>query len=523
MRIKSKICLVFLILSVTVGRAAPGSAAERPPNVLLIVADNQPASLIGAYGNDAIKTPNIDRLAAEGIRFEHAFAVNGVCSPTRATLMTGLLPSQTGVHVALQAQVDVPGWSAIEEFRTLPQTLNDAGYRTALIGKYHLGNHDEPQLGFEHWITFTSGHTTAFYDVPVIDNGKQYVVEQHLTDFWTDKAVEFLRQQDHDTPFFLYLSYNGPYMLPPSVTMEPRNRHAAYYAEHTPPFPQEPVHPYLRNWAKGRGPTGTMVDEGTTAWTAIGALNNRTAMINTAAETSMVDDGVGKVMAELAALGLDADTLVIYTSDQGASYGHHGIWGNTSWSYPFTVYNVNMQVPLILWHAGRIPASGSNERIVNQFDIFPTLVDYLGVDDKTIENSPGHSFAPMLAGKKTDWTDAAYFEFVTVRAIRTPEWKYMKRFDRDEPDTLFDMRRDPEETRNLLDQPEYADVAAELDGKLTDFFNRYANPRYDLWRGGTAKGRLLEEHYGKDHIFRDRFPDWQSPIIEKAQPYAANR
>ncbi len=182
-----------------------------------------------------------------------------------------------------------------------------------------------------------------------------------------------------------------------------------------------------------------------------------------------------------------------------------------------------MQVPLIFRHTGRIPAGSSNEHFVNQFDIFPTLLDYLSIDNAQIEKTPGRSFAPMLAGKPVDWTDEAYFEFVTVRAIRTPHWKFMKRFDRQEPDTLSDMQADPGETRNLVNLSEYTDIAAELDEKLTEFFNGYADPRYDLWRGGTAKGRLLEEHYGKDHIFRDRFPDWQSPIVEKAQPYASGR
>ena len=510
-------CLVFLALATCFPLVSAAQAT--PPNIVLIVSDNQSSALLGTYGNNEIKTPNIDRLAQQGIRFNNAFAINGVCSPTRATLLTGLIPSQTGIHVALPSDIDVPGWSGIEEFRSLPQTLSEAGYRSGLVGKYHLGMPQTPQLGFEYWVTFPSGHTTTFYDQTVIDNGETYTVAQHLTDFWTEKAVDFLSRQNRDKPFFLYLAYNGPYNLPPTVTMEPNNRHAAYYTAHTPAMPQEKIHPYLRNWAQGgRGPTSLMVREGTTAWTAIEALNNRTAMINAAAETTMVDDGVGVIMRKLEALGLDHNTIVLYTSDQGASYGQHGLFGNTSWSFPFTAHNINMQIPLIIRHPGRIPSGIASDRFINQYDLFPTLLGYIGMGDKSIANTPGKDFSPLLLGDDiADWDDTAFFEFVTVRVIRTPEWKYMKRLDDEEPNTLYHIGNDPEERLNLIDEPAYAKVVNELDRRLAAFFDRYRNEAYDLWTGGTAKGILLQKYYGRNDIFSSRFPGWKEPTLDKAE------
>jgi arylsulfatase A-like enzyme len=135
--------------------------ADRP-NLLLIVTDNESPSLLGAYGNREIRTPHIDQLAADGMLFTRAFATSGVCSPARATLLTGLIPSRTGVHNGLPERFTVPDYSAIEEFRNLPQTLADAGYVTALVGKYHLGAHEKPQLGFGFWATFSGGHTESF-------------------------------------------------------------------------------------------------------------------------------------------------------------------------------------------------------------------------------------------------------------------------------------------------------------------------------------------------------------------------
>lgn len=495
-----------------------GGTVSAQPNIILIVADNQSASLIGAYGNKDIKTPNIDQLAREGILFNHAFSANGVCSPTRATLFTGLMPSQTGVHVALPwDNIKEPNWSAIREFRTLPLSLSEAGYSAGLVGKYHLGVPDKPQLGFQYWVTFPSGHTTTFYDQTVIDNGKRYVVSEHLTDFWTKKAIHFLSQQTKDKPFFLYLAYNGPYMLPPTVNMKPNNRHASYYTKNTPTMPAEqPVHPYLKNWAEGiRSPTTLMVKEGTTALDAIKTLNNPTAMINTASETTMVDDGVGALMKALKEMGLDDNTIVIYTSDQGASYGQHGLWGNTSWSFPFTAYNINMHIPLIIRHTGHIPENKVLDKFINQYDIFPTLLDYVGLRRLKIANTPGKSFKRLLQGRDIKgWKNEAFFEFVTLRVIRTPKWKYTKRLDKEGRETLYNLEIDPEENANIIDQPEYTEVIEGLDRKLTAFFSNYSSEEFDLWNGGTAKGILLDKYYGRDDIFRERFSNWQKPYIK---------
>ena len=505
--------IIFLLL---IGNT---SVAEKLPNIVLIVSDNQSQSLIGTYGNTEIATPNIDRLAAEGARFDQAFAVSGVCSPTRAALLTGLLPSQTGIHVALQAQVDVEDWSAIEEFRNLPQTLKNAGYRTALVGKYHLGAYEQAQLGFDYWVTFPGGHTTTFHNEVVIDNGRSYRTPEHLTDFWTQKAIDFISRQSGEQPFFLLLTYNGPYMLPPTVTMEPQGRFASYYQQHPPSFPQEPVHPFLKTWATGRGPSGLMVREGTTAWTAIEALNNKTAMINTAAETAMVDDGVGKILNVLDTHGIENETLVVYTSDQGASYGHHGLWGNTSWSFPFAAYSINMQIPMIFRQPGHIPSGLEIAPMISQIDFLPTLLDYIGLDDIKIDKSSGKNFTALLRNENVDWDDAVFFEFVTVRAIQTTKWKYIKRFPFTDPRELYDLETDAAESINLIDSDVHAEIIATLEQRLTEYFDTNADPKYDLWHGGTAKGRLLEEHYGRDDIFSDRFPDWRPPFVEKAKPF----
>ena len=251
---------------------ASGVTAQERPNVLLIMTDNQSPNLLGAYGNRDIRTPNIDQLARDGLLFAKAYATSGVCSPSRAVLMTGLIPSANGVHNGLPARYTVEDYAAIEEFRNLPQTLADAGYYTGLVGKYHLGRHEKPQLGFQWWTTFRGGHTSSFIDAQIFDNGETYNVldrDEHLTDFWSRRAVDFLAHykaeesgEGAQRPFFLWLSYNGPYILPPTVNQPPVSRHADYYRDNVPAMPQNRVHPYMREWARNNTAPRARADRG---------------------------------------------------------------------------------------------------------------------------------------------------------------------------------------------------------------------------------------------------------------------
>jgi arylsulfatase A-like enzyme len=512
----------------------PVTAADRP-NIVLIVTDNQSEKLLGTYGKDDILTPNIDALAEQGMLFTQAFAASGVCSPTRATLMTGLMPSQHGVHNAMPSEFEIDDWNAIEEFRNLPQTLSEAGYDMAMIGKYHLGQAQAPQLGFRYWVTFPTGHTTAFYGVEVIDNGDTY-----LTDFWTRKAVDFLETRPTDKPFFLYLSYNGPYNLPPLVLEPPRNRHAAYYNEHVPAFPQEPVHPALRRLAieysnvdvllAERGEwwyahtdepdAATAAAENSWPWQTIGALNNKTAMIHLASQMSMVDDGVGRVLQTLHEQGLDDDTIVLFTSDQSSAFGQHGLWGNSSYAEPHPAYMENMRVPLIVRLPGVVAEGVRSDQVINQVDLFPTLLDLVGMGDIHIANSAGKSFAPTLRHEDQAGLDAAFYEYITVRAIATREWKYVKRLFGDPPE-LYDLVADPDEHRNLAGDPEYARELAMLDSRLEAFFAENVSDYYDVWNGGSAKALLM--YNDKNEAFENAFPNFRAPTIVKATPFSDRR
>ena len=173
-------------------------------NVVFIMTDNQGAWTLGCYGNPDIRTPNIDRLAEEGIRFSNAYCVNSVCSPSRATFMTGLIPSQHGVHCYLggekpDAQMGPDAYCTIREFANLPRVMADAGYVCGLSGKWHLGDSMRPQEGFSYWFTRPKGHTTTFYDDEWIWQNRVYAEPRYTTEAITEHALKFL-QQNHQGP-----------------------------------------------------------------------------------------------------------------------------------------------------------------------------------------------------------------------------------------------------------------------------------------------------------------------------------
>lgn len=439
--------------------------------------DNHGAWTLGCYGNPDIKTPHIDRLAKEGIRFTRAFSSNAVCSPTRATYLTGLIPSQHGVHCYLggnEAQMGPDAYSTIAEFRSLPEILAEQGYVCGLSGKWHLGNNMHPHEGFSYWITMPHGHTSTFYDAQVIEDGKVRTEPKYLTDLWTEHAVKFIKQ-NKERPFFLFLPYNGPYGLGNLLNKPSRNRHAAYYADkELPSFPREAIHPWLRANKQ--------------------FLNNVNAMRRFACELSAVDDGVGQVMETIKTLGLDEDTLVIFAGDQGWAGGQNGIWGMGDHTRPLHAFDSTMRVPLIFRHRGTIPPGGVSDLMVSNYDLMPTVLNYLSLSDKMscVPKSPGRDYSPVLRGKDLgfEWDNVVFYEFEIVRAIRTAEWKYVERRP-DGPHELYDLTNDPGERFNLYGQPKQAGIQKKLQTKLYEFFDRYADPKYDLWHGGASKTHLL--------------------------------
>jgi arylsulfatase A-like enzyme len=457
-----------------------------PTNIVFIITDNQSPWTLGCYGKSDIQTPNIDRLSDEGMRFLRASAVNPVCSPNRATYLTGLIPSQHGIHSWLgseepDAQIGSGAYCTIEEFTNLPLILSNAGYNCGMSGKWHLGDSLHLQLGFNYWFAKPYGHTDTFYDAEAIWQGEVYREPRYYTDAITDHAVDFLRSTvDDEEPFFLYVGYNGPYGLGRDIHEGHLNRWTDYYADkELASFPREATHPWLNKFRD--------------------IINTDGARRAYAAAVSGVDDGVGTIMNVLDELGVADDTLVIFTADHGLCAGHHGMWGMGDHSRPMHMFEENLHVPLVIRHPCRIPSATTWDGMNCTYDFFPSLLEYIDriKDFPENVNLPGRSYAGILCddpqNTALEWNDETFHEYEDTRAIRTREWKYVRRFPNG-PDELYNLSNDPGERQNLTGTSANTDIEGELQKRLDGFFNRYTDPRYDLWQGGESKaGRQIPE------------------------------
>lgn len=534
------VILAILFLSFS-SQASSAKPQAKQPNILFILSDNQHAGLLGTYGNTDIKTPNIDKLAAQGVKFTKAFAVSGMCSPTRATILTGLMPSQHGLHDWLddELMVDLPrNWQAIAEFKSVPYALGKNGYQTAMVGKWHLGQPWHAANGFDHWLTFSSGHTLDFWKNTVIENGKVFDIEgQHMVDYFGDKSVDYLNDYKGDKPFFLQVSFDGPYMDPPTNMGPAKNRHYEYYKKlPLNSFPRTAVNSnYLNQLLEFTREGNDHFFLSKMLKMVIGQVaGDHDTLANMASQNTIVDDNVGKLLTALKNNGLDKNTIIIYSSDQGTYYGQQGLWTHTILSQPSTLNETAFHIPLIV----KLPKQNKSkvvDELIGQYDIAPTILDLAGIND-SFTGSPGKTFTPMLTQRKSKAIhEDIFYEQTETRAIRTKKYVYWKRMDQNfGDDELYNMVDDPLQNINIIGQKEYQAVVADLDERLQAFHQQYADPKYNLWLGGIAKGTLsypekFKKRFGQQwRLQSEVLPDYsekssvQSNKIDNSEPSSLN-
>ncbi len=445
------------------------------PNIVFVLTDDQGYWALGAAGNAEIETPTLDRLAEEGMHFTNFFCASPVCSPARASILTGRIPSQHGVHDWIRAgNTGTDAVQYLEGQTSYTQILAENGYICGLVGKWHLGDSIVPQHGFSHWFAHKQGGG-PYYGAELSRNGgpfKSY--PEYLTDVITDEAIDFLQQQEDGTPFYLGIHYTAPHS-PWDKEQHPEELRNLYKDCPFLSCPNEPMHP----WQINSAPWGT-------------SDRRHEFLSGYYAAVTSVDRNLQRVLNSLKEQGLDENTMIVFTSDNGMNMGHHGIYGKGNGTFPQNMYDTSVKVPMIIWQPGEIAGGQRPDSLLSQYDIFPTLLEYLGLSHPCPNLLPGRSFAPLLQGRPWDPSDAVivFDEYGPVRMVRTKQWKYVHRYPYG-PHELYDLVSDPDETSNRIDDRELQSTREGLKATLDSWFLQYADPSIDGTREAvTGRGQL---------------------------------
>ncbi|MAT13765.1 MAG: N-acetylgalactosamine-6-sulfatase [Planctomyces sp.] len=419
-------------------------AAEKP-NILFIFSDDHAAWAVGAAGDPHVQTPNMDRIYKEGARFTNAFTATPVCSPSRAEMMTGRYGSQLQITDWINPRNE-PKIGLDPTNPVWPRALREAGYRTGLIGKWHLGTEEQfhpTNFGYDYFMGFLAGGNKP-KDPTLEVNGEEKQLKGLLPDILTDDAIDFI-QKESDKPFLLSLHYRAPH----APWLPVADSDWAPYKDLDPAIPN-PDYPKLDT---------SKVKQKTREYLA---------------SITSVDRNIGRLLEELDNLGLSENTVVIYSSDHGYNMGHNGIWhkGNGHWiltQFPEPTKNIpkmqrpnmydhSIRVPLAIRYPAMIKPGTVVEHTVGSLDWFATLLDLAGVEAPAVATEYGRSFVPLMKGETPDdWNDDFYAEYSThhqsqthMRMYRTPEWKLIRDFLNPERDELYHLTEDPEENENLI-------------------------------------------------------------------------
>ncbi len=474
---------VHPVPSEAVPERLPGA---RPRNVVFILADDHRYDALGFLGHPLAVTPHLDALAREGAYVRNAVVTTALCSPSRASILTGLYSFR---HRVVDNNRPIPPGTLF-----FPQYLQAAGYATAFIGKWHMGGEsDDSQPGFDHWISFRGqGHywsPSADYTLNV--NGQRVPQRGYITDELTGYALEWLEQQrGKDQPFFLYLSHKAVH-----AEFIPADRHKGTLQERTwERPPTEHLAPEL-NRLKPR-----WVRDQRNSWHGVDFPYHSgldiEAYYRAYAETlRAVDDGVGRIVAQLEQMGVLDDTLIVYMGDNGFMFGEHGLIDKR------VAYETSIRVPLLLRCPSLFPGGTVIEPVVANIDIAPTLMEAMGL--RPPSHFDGQSFLPLVQGRDIPWRDHFLYVYYweknfphspTVFALRGDRYKYITYQGVWDVDELYDLQEDPHEMKNLLYDPQFAGIGARMERQLYALMDELGGMAIPLNApsGGLSNQRLRE-------------------------------
>jgi N-acetylglucosamine-6-sulfatase len=462
LRIRSAAIVASLLMVL----AAAAGAQDRP-NILLIVVDDLRFDDFGAAGHPFSKTPNLDRLAREGAQFQNMFAVTPLCSPSRANIVTG---QQTRRHGILDNTDRSP---RSHELRTFARQLQESGYRTGFIGKWHMGNDPTPRPGFDFWVAM-KGQGEAI-DPELYENGRLARVKGYVTDIFTERALAFLGER-RPGPFLLMLSHKA---LHPNILQQadgtivsigeggfiPAERHKRLYA--TDPLPRRANYgvppldkPALARRIEGLPPLGpgTVTPDET--------IRDRLRML------VAVDESLGRIMSALEGQGVLDKTVIMLVGDNGYFYGEHGLSEERR-----LAYEESIRLPLLMRYPPKVRPGSRPAAEALTIDLAPTILELAAANP--LPGIDGRSLVPLLAGRgaPSDWRRSFLIEYNTdivfprtlkmgYDAVRNERYKFIRYRELQGMNELYDLQRDPFELRNLIGEKDSGGLLRRMEGEL---------------------------------------------------------
>lgn len=504
--------LIFLSCSRQEGDSAgklqintiPGAT---PRNVIFILTDDHRFDFMGFTGKVPwLKTPNMDRMAREGSWFKNTYVTTALCSPSRASILTGLY---SHTHTVVDNIAPDP-----KNLTFFPQYLQEGGYETAFFGKWHMGEGDDkPRPGFDHWESFKG--QGVYYNPTLNINGEQvkYGDSTYITDLLTEHALDWLEKRGDEKPFFLYLSHKAVHS-----EFSPAQRHRGTYANAEIVYPPsyytsaQPVKGKLSDnksfsreanpnqnplrgedyYGEGRVPDWQKMQR--ESWHGVdymyhGAINFEEFYRRYCETLLAVDESLGKILDYLDQNQMSEETLVIYMGDNGFSFGEHGLIDKRHF------YEESAKVPFLIRCPEIFEGGKVNESMIQNIDVAPTILETAGI--RKPEHMQGRSIIPLLKGSETEWRDKVFYEYYweydfphtpTMHGVRTERYKLIQYHGIWDTNELYDLQEDPHEMNNLIASPEHRQLVEDLTTDIYDWLESTGGMQIPLKR--TVKRRF---------------------------------
>lgn len=437
-------------------------------NVVFILSDDHRYDFMGFMDEapDFLETPNLDRMAAGGVHVRNAFVTTSLCSPSRASILTG---RYMHAHRVVDNQRPVP-----EGTRFFPEYLQDAGVKTAFVGKWHMGHDsDERRPGFDHWVSFKG--QGEYFDPELNINGERRQFKGYNADILTDQAIGWIDSQSSDEqskPFFLYLSYKAVH-----YPFKPAPRHQGRYAESKIEYPEtmansEENYQTQSRWIRDRRYSIHGIDHMETGAFDNDPVPSFDALYRDYCETvHSVDENIGRVLDKLKAAGQLDSTLVLYMGDNGFALGEHGFYDKRD------AFEESIRVPMLAYAPTNLPAGKTIDPMIQNIDVASTVLDAMKVAIPADAKVDGKSFLPLLRGESVAWRDHILYEYhwewnfpatPTLFAIRDERFKYVYYHGVWDQNGFYDLQTDPHERHNLIEVPGYREQIERMSRQMFD-------------------------------------------------------